>query len=125
MADKKTLVLLVEDEQMIVDLYRLRFDEAGYEVLVTDKGSDALVLADKKKPDIILLDIILPEIDGFGILRELKSKTSTKKIPVLLLTNLSQETDRQKGSDLGADGYLVKAEHTPAEVVNEIKKILK
>jgi len=118
-------VLLVEDDQMIVDMYKLRLEEDGFTVIITDKGSEALEIAGKEKPDIILLDIILPEIDGFAILRSLKAESSTKDIPVLLLTNLSQETDQQKGIQLGAAGYFVKAQHTPADIMNEIKNILK
>ena len=118
-------MLLVEDDQMIVDMYKLRLEEDGFTVIITDKGSEALEIAGKEKPDIILLDIILPEIDGFAILRSLKAESSTKDIPVLLLTNLSQETDQQKGIQLGAAGYFVKAQHTPADIMNEIKNILK
>jgi len=125
MPDKKIKILLVEDDSMIVEMYKLRFEEEGYEVSVTDKGSEAIEIAKRDQPDLILLDIILPEIDGFSILREIKSDGSTKKIPVLLLTNLSQETDQQKGTESGADGYFIKAQHTPADLMNEIKKILK
>jgi len=125
MPDKKAKVLLVEDDQMIVDMYKLRFEEEGFEVLVTDKGSEAIEMARKQQPDIVLLDIILPEIDGFAILQQLKSESSTKKIPAILLTNLSQETDQQKGVQLGAAGYFVKAQHTPADILTEIKNLLK
>lgn len=125
MSDKKSKVLLVEDDSMIVEMYKLRLEEGGFEVIVTDKGSEAIELAAKDQPDIILLDIILPEIDGFAILQSIKADGSTKNIPVLLLTNLSQETDQQKGTQLGADGYFVKAQHTPADIMNEIKKFLK
>jgi len=124
MPDVKKKVLLVEDDQMIVEMYKLRLEEGGFEVFVTDKGSEAIEIAGKEQPDIILLDIILPEIDGFAILQSLKSEGSTKKIPVVMLTNLSQESDQQKGTQLGAVGYFVKAQHTPADIMNEIKKIL-
>lgn len=125
MPDKKQKVLLVEDDQMIVEMYKLRLEEGGFEVFVTDKGSEAIEIAGKEHPDIILLDIILPEIDGFAILQSIKAESSTKKIPVVMLTNLSQESDQQKGTQLGAVGYFVKAQHTPADIMTEIKKILK
>lgn len=125
MPEKKLKILLVEDDLMIVEMYKLRMEEEGYEVIVTEKGSEAIKIAGKEKPHIILLDIILPEIDGFAILQAIKDQASTKKIPVVLLTNLSQESDQQKGSKLGAAGYFVKAQHTPADIMNEIKKILK
>jgi DNA-binding response OmpR family regulator len=125
MSDKKLKVLLVEDEPMIVDMYKLRLEEEGYEIINTDRGSEALEIAKKEKPDIILLDIILPEADGFFILQSLKAQAGTKKIPVLLLTNLGQESDQKKGSELGAAGYFIKAQHTPADIAKEIEKILK
>lgn len=124
MSDKKIKILLVEDESMIVEMYKLRLEEEGYEVLATDKGSEALTLATKAKPDLILLDIILPEVDGFTILQSLKAQSSTKKIPVLMLTNLGQESDQKKGNEFGAAGYFVKASHTPADIIKEIKKVL-
>jgi DNA-binding response OmpR family regulator len=83
------------------------------------------LLAEKVGPDIILLDVILPEMDGFSILKELKAKASTKKIPVLMLTNLGQDSDQKKGGEFGAAGYFIKSQHTPAEVIAEVKKILK
>lgn len=125
MSDKKAKVLLVEDEAMIVDMYKLRLEEEGYEVLTTDKGSEALEMAKEQKPDIVLLDIMLPEIDGFTILQGLKDQSATKKIPVLMLTNLGQESDQLKGQQLGAEGYFVKSQHTPAEVLNEVKRLIK
>jgi len=124
MLDSKAKILLVEDDQMIVELYKLKLEESGFEVTVTEKGSEALEIAKKEKPDLILLDIILPEIDGFAILQTLKSESATKKIPVMLLTNLSQESDQQKGTQLGAAGYFVKAQHTPSDILAEIKKII-
>ncbi len=125
MDDNKKKVLLVEDDSMIVEMYKLRLEEEGFIILTTDKGSKAIEMAAKEQPAIVLLDIILPEIDGFTILRSIKSANSTKNIPVVLLTNLSQESDRQKGAQLGAADYFVKAQHTPADIMNEIKKILK
>ena len=124
MSDQKVKVLLVEDEQMIADMYKLRLEEDGYEVIVTDKGSEAIEIAKNQKPAIVLLDIILPETDGFSILQTLKGDDDTKKIPVLMLTNLGQESDQLKGEQFGAVGYFVKSQHTPAEVLNEIKKVL-
>jgi len=124
MSEEKKKVLLVEDDQAISDMYKLSLEENGFEVLLTEKGSEALAIAQEQKPAIILLDVILPEVDGFSILQTLKAQTETKKIPVLLLTNLSQESDQEKGKELGAAAYLVKSQHTPSEVISEIKTIL-
>lgn len=120
----KLKVLVVEDDEMIVEMYKLRLEEEGYEVLTTDRGSEALDLVKKEKPDIILLDVILPEVDGFTILQGLKGEIGTKEIPVLLLTNLGQESDREKGVGMGAADYFVKAQHTPVEVIQKIKELI-
>lgn len=125
MSDKKARILLVEDDQMIVEMYKVRFEEEGFEVFVTDKGSEALESAKKDKPAIVLLDIILPEADGFSILESLKASADTKKIPVLILTNLGQESDREKGIAMGAVDYFVKSKHTPTDVIDKIKEIIK
>jgi len=125
MTDKKGKILLVEDDSMIVEMYKLRFEEEGYEVLVTEKGSEALALVEQQKPDIILLDIILPEIDGFAVLQTLKADSANKDIPVLLLTNLGQESDKEKGINLGATDYFIKSKHTPTDIIQKIKEIIK
>ena len=125
MPDTKIKVLLVEDDKMIVDMYQLRFEEEGYEVLTTEKGSEAIAMAGREKPNIVLLDIILPEIDGFAILQTLKADMSTKDIPILLLTNLGQESDREKGMKMGAVDYFMKSKHTPTDVLQKIKEIIK
>lgn len=125
MADKKIKVLLVEDDAMIVQMYKTRMENEGWEVFSTDRGSQALKIAESEKPDIILLDIILPEVDGFTILKELRAETATKKIPVLMLTNLGQESDQNKGKDMGVDGYFIKSQHTPADVINKIESLIK
>lgn len=122
---EKLKILLVEDDSMIVDMYKLRFEEEGYDVLVTDKGTEALEIAKKEQPAIILLDIILPEMDGFTILQELKKDIETKNIPVLMLTNLGQEGDQFKGKEQGAAEYFVKSKHTPAQIMEKIREITK
>lgn len=125
MENQKQTLLLVEDDQMIVDMYKMRFEDEGFEVLVTDKGSQALDWAKEKKPAAILLDIILPETDGFSVLQTLKNETITKSIPVLLLTNLGQESDKTKGQEYGASDYFVKSQHTPAEIIQKIKELIR
>lgn len=125
MAGKKIKILLVEDDKMILDMYKNRFEKEGYEVLTTDRGSEAMELARKEKPKIVLLDIILPEVDGFTILKNLKSDAATKKIPVLMLTNLGQESDQSKGAESGAAGYFVKSQHTPADILKKVEEIIK
>ncbi len=124
MSDKKIKVLLVEDDAMIVQMYKTRMDSEGWEVFSTDRGSEALKIAKENKPDIILLDIILPEIDGFTILKELRADSDTKNIPVLMLTNLGQESDQNRGKEMGVDGYFIKSQHTPGDVIVKIESLI-
>lgn len=125
MTDKKIKVLLVEDDLMIVQMYKIRMENEGWVVFTTDRGSEAIKIAQTEKLDIVLLDIILPEVDGFTILKDLRSEPSTKKIPVLMLTNLGQESDQNKGKEIGVDGYFIKSQHTPADVIIKIQSLIK
>jgi two-component system phosphate regulon response regulator PhoB/two-component system alkaline phosphatase synthesis response regulator PhoP len=125
MSDKKTKVLIIEDEEMLVNMYISKFTKEGYEATKAENGRIGLEQAKIIKPDIILLDIMMPEIDGFMVLKNLKSDIATKDIPVIMLTNLGQEEDIKKGSQLGATDYLVKANLTPTQVVEKVKTILK
>jgi len=124
MSDVQTKILLVEDDPMIVEMYRLRLEEERYQVFTTDKGSEALEIARREKPAIILLDVILPEVDGFNILQSVKGDPDIAQIPVLLLTNLGQESDREKGQQLGAVDYFIKAQHTPVDIIRKIKELI-
>ena len=124
MSDGKIKVLLVEDDKMIIDMYTLKFSQEGYDIVQAENGKDGLELAKKNIPDIILLDIILPQMDGFTVLKELKADDSTKNIPVVLLTNLGQDGDVKKGLELGAKDYLIKANFTPSQVVDKVKSVL-
>ena len=120
----KTKVLLVEDEKMLADMYVAKFTKEGLEVLKADNGAKGLELAKQHKPDVILLDIIMPKLDGFAVLKELKKDPNTSDIHVLLLTNLGQEEDVSKGQKLGAEDYFIKANHTPEEIVEKVKYLL-
>lgn len=124
MADKKIKVLLIEDEEMLANMYEVKFQNEGFELIKALDGSQGLKLAQENTPDFILLDIIMPKMDGFAVLKNLKEDPKTQNVPVILLTNLGQEEDIERGKKLGAVGYLVKANITPAEVVAEVKKHL-
>ncbi len=121
---RKVKVLLVEDEIPLVDMYTIKFTQEGFDLTVASSGEQALELAKKTLPDVVMLDVILPGMDGFAILKELKADPATKTIPVLLLTNLGQDADKKKGQELGAADYLVKADFTPGEVVEKVKAAL-
>ncbi len=109
---------------MLCGMYSAKFGREGYDVHTADNGSDGVRLAREIKPDIILLDIIMPKMDGFAALKELRKKEETKNIPVILLTNLGQDKDIEKGKKLGADDYFIKANHTPAEIVEKVREMI-
>lgn len=120
MASKKS-ILLVEDDEFLAELYATKLNLEGFEVSLAVDGEKGLRLAKELKPDLILLDIILPKKDGFEVLKLIKADNSLKNIPIILLTNLSQKDEVQKGLDLGANDYLIKAHFMPSEVVKKIK----
>jgi len=122
--DKKK-ILIVEDDQMICSMYKTKFGADGFTCLTANNGPDGLAMAKKEKPDLIMLDVMLPQLDGFSILKEIKADSKTKSIPVIMLTNLGTDEDKAKGEKLGAADYWVKASLTPAEISKKIKERLK
>jgi DNA-binding response OmpR family regulator len=118
-------VLIVEDDSFLLNIYSNQLETEGFKVFMAEDGDKGLKMAKKEKPNLILLDILLPGKDGFEVLKELKSSKDTKNIAVLLLTNLSQKADLEKGLLLGANDYLIKAHFMPSEVVSKIKKVMK
>ena len=118
-------IVLIEDDKSILEMYELKFKEEGLDVLIASDGLSGLELIKTQQPNLILLDIMLPKMDGFAILTEIKKDDKLKNIPVLLLTNLGQKADIEKGEKLGAVDYVVKASLTPAQVVEKIQSYLK
>lgn len=117
-------ILVVEDDQFLRDLLERKLKAEGFLVETAIEGEAALATAAKTTPDLILLDIILPGIDGFTILERLKQSSTLASIPVILLTNLGQRDDVDKGLKLGAVGYLVKAHFTPGDIVEKVRSTL-
>lgn len=117
-------ILLIEDDPFIVDIYTTKLKESNFDVNVLTDGSDFLERIKEIKPDLLLLDIVLPQVDGWEILREIRSDPKIKNLKVIVLSNLSQKSDVEKGMILGADKYLIKAHFTPSEIVEEIKKTI-
>ena len=124
MENKDIKILIVEDDNFLVEMYTTKFELEGFQVVSAEDGETGLAAAKKEMPSIILLDILMPKMDGFATLEALKKDSSTKNIPVILLTNLGQKEDIKRGFELGAAGYLIKAHFMPSEVVEKIKKIL-
>lgn len=122
---KNARVLVVEDDAFLQNIYEAKLKKEGFEVETANNGQEALDLARQKKPDVILLDLIMPIKDGFETLRELKEDTALKDIKVAILSNLSQEEDKQKLMELGAIDYVVKANISFGEIVEKIQGYLK
>ena len=116
-------ILLVEDDSFLIDIYSTKFKEAGFEVSVAEDGEEALRKIQEEKPDLLLLDIVLPHIDGFEMLEKIKNQ-NLKGFKIVVLSNLGRKDDIDKGMRLGVDKYLVKAHLTPSEVVEEIETTL-
>lgn len=119
-----TKILLVEDDVALRDIYSARFNAESYNVFVASDGEEALAVAVKDKPDIILLDIMMPKISGFDVLDILRATPETKTTKIIVMSALSQPSDIEKGKALGADEYLVKSQVTLSEVVDKVKTVL-
>lgn len=117
-------ILMIEDDPFISRMYFQKLQRDHFQVITASNGQDGLQLARQELPDIILLDIMLPQVDGWTVLQYLKANVSTRNIPVIMLTNLSTQQDMNQAKRLGADEYMVKAQYLPAEVVSKIKILL-
>lgn len=116
-------VLLVEDEKNIILGVRTCLDAVGYKVEVVEDGSDALESVAREHPDLILLDLLLPKVDGFEVLKQLKGNEATSGIPIIVLTAKAEEEDRQRVMNLGADNYMTKP-FKPQELWDMLKEYL-
>lgn len=118
-------VLIVEDDEFLRSLTAKRIEKENITVVVATDGEAALPTAEKENPDIILLDLLLPGIDGFAVLEKLKAHDTLKKVPVIVFSNLGQPEDIQKAKGLGATDFLVKANFTLDDVIEKIQGYLK
>ena len=116
-------VLLIEDDEFIRDLYKRQLDMCDMFTYAFSNGTDGLKSAEENQYDLILLDIMLPGMNGLDVLRSLKTNDATKNIPVIMVSNLGQDAVVKEGFALGAIGYLIKATFTPDQIVQEITKI--
>ncbi len=116
-------IVLAEDEPQIARLVEFKLKKEGYQVVSKGNGEEALAAIKAEKPDLILLDVMMPVMDGYEVLRRVKEDENLKNIPVVMLTAKAQERDVVKGIDLGADDYITKPFH-PAELLARVKRIL-
>jgi DNA-binding response OmpR family regulator len=115
--------MIIEDDAFVMDIYQTKLTMEGFDTIAVHNGMEALRKLDDPKfmPDLILLDIVMPYVDGMEVLKKIKEDEKLKKIPTILLTNLSQKEDVEQGLGLGADDYLIKSHFTPSEVLKKIK----
>ncbi|MBU1163963.1 response regulator [Patescibacteria group bacterium] len=125
MPNVKKKILIVEDEAFLLDLYQAKLVKEGFEVVTCINGEEGIACVIDHSPDLILLDILMPKVDGFGLLEEIKKLPGTKKIPVIIFSNLSQKEQIDKGLKLGAASYIVKTSVTPAQLAQKLKDFLK
>lgn len=119
-----TKIMVVEDDQNLREIYSVRLTAEGYEIVSAGDGEEALAVAVKEKPDLILSDVMMPKISGFDMLDILRSTPETKDVKVVMMTALSSEEQRKRGEALGANRYLVKSQVGIEDVVNTIHEVL-
>lgn len=117
-------ILLVEDDDALASVYETRLQAEGFEIRRVPNGEDALASALEYKPDLILLDVMMPKVSGFDVLDILRNTPDTVNVKVIMLTALSQDSDKQRAESLGVDDYLVKSQVVIADVVERVKSIL-
>lgn len=124
MATPGKKILIIEDEAFLSEMYQTKFESLGYTVLSADNGQAGLDMMRSEKPDIVLLDIIMPVMDGYTVLRNIRQDADLKNTLVVIFSNLGQEEEITKGLQMGADDYLVKSNLTPTELVHKIEVVL-
>lgn len=118
-------ILVIEDDKFLRELIVRKLSDDGFTTSEAIDGEEGIKKIREEKPDLILLDLILPSIDGFEVLSQIKEDESLKSIPVIILSNLGQKEEVEKGLKMGAVDYLIKAHFTPGEIIEKIKNILK
>ena len=118
-------ILIIEDDKFLRELIAQKLLKEGYDIAEAVDGEKGIKAVKEEKPDLILLDLILPGVDGFEVLTQIKKDPVLAEIPVIILSNLGQKDDIERGLKIGAIDYLIKAHFTPGEIINKIKTILK
>ena len=121
---RKPIILLIEDDNLLQRMYQDKFEKEGYKVNLAVDGEEGLVKMKEERPDLVVLDVMMPNMNGFEVLENMKECTDGANIPVVLLTNLSGEEDAKKGLEMGAVAYLIKSENTPDHIAAKIEEIL-
>lgn len=118
-------ILIVEDDKFLRELIFEKLNTEGYEVSKAADGEEGVKKIEEEKPDLVLLDLILPGMDGFEVLSKVREKKELSQIPIIILSNLGQKEDIERGLTLGATDFMVKAHFTPNEIIEKIKSYIK
>lgn len=123
---EKKKIMVAEDDKFLVKVYQLKFDKEGFDVAIANDGMEAISLIESGYvPNIVLLDLMLPIVNGFEVLSAIKKKDKWKKVPVLILSNLGQDSDIKKAKDLGAVEYIIKSNSKINDIVDKVRQYLK
>lgn len=118
-------ILIIEDERILGEMYRDKFSQAGFKVILITTAEDGIKVIPEEKPDLILLDILLPKENGIDFLKRLKKSPMMSSIPVLVFSNFDDPETRKEAFNLGVKDYLIKTAHTPQEIIEKVKSYLK
>jgi two-component system phosphate regulon response regulator PhoB/two-component system alkaline phosphatase synthesis response regulator PhoP len=124
MDEHKKRILIIEDDEHVSKVYEMKFSKEGYNTVLVVNGERAVEKVTSEKPDLIILDLMVPKKDGFAILEEIKKNPSTASIPVLVLSNLGGKGDQERALGLGANDYMIKVENSMQDVIERAKKYL-
>jgi len=124
MKNEQIKVMILEDDKFLLKAYEIKFKQSGIGIISAKDGMTGLSLAEKELPSLIILDMMLPKMNGFEVLKKLKSSESLKDIPVIAVSNLGQKKDMERALELGAKEYLIKTNYSLDEVIEKIKKYL-
>jgi len=118
-------ILIVEDDPFVIDIYQKKLKATGFSVDIALNGEEAFKKLEEKKPDLLILDLVLPSLDGWELLGKIRKDEKLKDLKIVILSNLAQKVDVEKSLEFGIIKYFIKAHFTPSQVVKEIEKILK
>lgn len=121
---QKFTVCIVEDEALISEMYKTKLEQEDYLVITAEDGEQGLKLLKQYKPDIALIDLMMPNKDGFELMKELKADSELSKIPIIILTNLDDAETADKTANFDAAFYLIKSQYSPSDVVNIVREVL-
>lgn len=122
---EKKKILIVEDDNFVAEVYFAKLSEMGYDSVLAQNGQEGMEMLKKNKVDLILLDILMPVMNGMEMLNEVKKSEEWKNIPVILLTNVGEKESIQKVREMGIKNYLIKSHFTPAEVIEKIEEVFR